>query len=160
MRYSDRIYRYVFIHTGNPYLAEDITGEVFLRVWKKWKDIKQDFFQAFLYKVARNILIDYWRKKKEEKEFSLEESIEAGIEPYRDEDLIERIQKNDNIKKLNKAILGLPKNLKDVIILRFIEEMSAREASEVLGITEVNVRVLQFRALKKMREVLRYKNIE
>ncbi len=152
LEYSDRIYRYLYIHTRNPYLSEDITSEVFLRLWKKWRSIRFDFIQALLFKIARNILIDYWRKKKEKKEFSLEEVIETGLEPRYDEDFIENIQKDENIRHINGAIAYLPKNLKDVVILRFIEDLSAKETALILKISEVNVRVLQYRALKKLKK--------
>ncbi|MBI4096475.1 MAG: sigma-70 family RNA polymerase sigma factor [Candidatus Levybacteria bacterium] len=152
LEYSDRIYRYLYIHTRNPYLSEDITSEVFLRLWKKWESIRFDFIQALLFKIARNILIDYWRKKKEKKEFSLEEVIETGLEPRYNEDFIENIQKDENIRHINGAIAYLPKNLKDVVILRFIEDLSAKETALILKISEVNVRVLQYRALKKLKK--------
>ena len=56
LEYSDKIYRYVYLNTNDPYLAEDITSEVFLRIWKNWNRIKQDFMQALLYKTAKNII--------------------------------------------------------------------------------------------------------
>ena len=62
IKYSDKIYKYLYLNTKDAYLAEDITGEVFLRIWKAWERIKPDFLQALLYKTAKNILIDYYRK--------------------------------------------------------------------------------------------------
>ncbi|MBI2031917.1 MAG: RNA polymerase sigma factor [Candidatus Levybacteria bacterium] len=155
LQFSDKIYKYFYWQTGDPYLAEDFTGEVFARVWKNWKRFKPDFSQAFLYRVARNLLIDYWRKNKNRNEMSLETSIEAGIEPSYDEDFIEKIQNDDEIRKLRDAIKLLPENLKEIIILRFMEELSAKEVGEISGLTEVNVRVLQYRALRKLREVIK-----
>lgn len=153
IKYSDKIYRYLYLQTRNPYLAEDITAEVFLRAWKNWEKIKQDYIQALLFKIAKNILIDYWRKQKEKKEFSLETSIEEGFEPSYDEDLVETIAKSDTIKDVQQAIVLLPENLREVVILRFIEELSAREAAEIIGTTEGNIRVLQYRALIKLKEI-------
>jgi len=156
LQFSDKIYKYFYWQTHDPYLSEDFTGEVFVRVWKNWKRFKPDFSQAWLYRIARNFLIDYWRKNKDRKETSLEASVEAGIEPSYDEDLIERIQTDNEIKRLREAISLLPENLKEVVILRFIEELSAKEVGEILNLTEVNVRVLQHRALQKLREVIKY----
>ncbi|MCL4353292.1 sigma-70 family RNA polymerase sigma factor [Patescibacteria group bacterium] len=154
IKYSDKIYRYVYINTSDPYLSEDITSEVFLRIWKSWKKIKPDFMQALLYKTAKNIIIDNYRKNKKNKKVSLEETVEKGIEPHYDEDLIERIDKDNNIKKVNSALKILPENLREVIILRFINDLSAKEAAGIMETTEVNVRVLQYRALKKLKEVI------
>jgi len=111
--------------------------------------------QALLYKTAKNILIDYYRKNKNNKKVSLEEIIEKGIEPSYDEDLIEKISKDENIKKINVAIGSLPQNLKEVLILRFVNDLSAKEAAEILSTTEVNIRVLQYRGLKKLKEEIK-----
>lgn len=155
IKYSDKIYKYIYMNTQDPYLAEDITSEVFLKIWKRWRSIKFDFIQALLYKSAKNTLIDYYRKQNKNKKVSLEKMTEMGIEPQYDEDLISRIQNDNNIKIINKALKLLPENLKEVIILRFTNDLSAKEAAEILDTTEVNVRVLQYRGLKKLKEVLR-----
>lgn len=155
VRYSDKIYRYLYLQTRDPYLAEDITAETFLRAWRNWENIKQDYIQALLFKIAKNILIDYWRKQKDKKEFSLEASMEEGFDPSYDEDLIERIYKNDSIKGVQKALTLLPDNLREVVILRFIEDLSAKEAAEILETSEGNIRVLQYRALIKLKEIFK-----
>lgn len=155
INYSDKIYRYVYLNTSDPYLSEDITSETFLRIWKNWKKIKPDFMQALLYKTAKNILIDYYRKHKNGKKVSLEETVEKGIEPSYDEDLIEKIHKDENIKKVNNAIKTLPDNLREVLILRFINDLSAKEAAEIMDTSEVNIRVLQYRGLKQLKEVIK-----
>lgn len=155
IKYSDKIYRYVYLNTNDPYLAEDITSETFLRIWKSWKRIKQDFMQALLYKTAKNIIIDNYRKHGNAKKVSLENIVEMGLEPSYDEDLIEKINKDDNIKKINNALKLIPENLKEVLILRFVDDLSAKEAAEIMDTTEVNVRVLQFRGLKKLKEVIK-----
>jgi RNA polymerase sigma-70 factor (ECF subfamily) len=155
LKYSDKIYRYVYLNTSDPYLAEDITSEVFLRVWKSWKQIKLDYIQALLYKIAKNIMIDHFRKNKDNKKSSLEELVEKGIEPHYDEDLIERMEKDNNIKRIKEALKLLPNNLKEVIILRFISDLSAKDAAEIMETTEVNIRVLQYRALGKLKEIVK-----
>lgn len=154
-KHSDKIYRYVYMNTSDPYLSEDITGEVFLRIWKRWDSLRPDFMQALLYKTAKNIMIDYYRKKENGQKISLEDSLEKGWEPSYDEDLIEKINKDENLKKINKQINLLPENLREVVVLRFISDLSAKETAEILETTEVNVRVLQFRAIKKLKEVIK-----
>ncbi len=154
IKFSDKIYKYFYWQIHDFYLAEDFTSEVFVRAWKNWKRFKPDYSKAWLYKIARNLLIDYFRKKKDIREMHLSFQ-EEGIEPSYDEDFIEKIQKDGQVKDLNEALSLLSDNLREVVILRFMEELSAKEVGEILGITEVNVRVLQYRALKKLREVLK-----
>ncbi len=154
LKFSDKIYKYVYLNTRDPNLAEDITSEVFLKVWKNWEKINTDFIQAYLYKVAKSVMIDHFRKDSRTKKTSLEDMTELGIEPHYDENLIEKLEKDENIGKVTRALQYLSKNLKEVVILRFVNELSARETGQILGISEVNVRVLQFRALKKLKEII------
>ena len=155
LKYSDKIYKYVYMNVSDPYLSEDITSEVFLRVWKRWNKLRLDFIQALLYKIAKNIIVDHYRKKKNRKQVSLEDSIEKGFEPFYDAELIEKLHKDNNIQKLRAQVQLLPDNLKEVIVLRFINDLSAKEVGEILSTSEVNVRVLQYRAIKKLKEVIK-----
>lgn len=154
--FSDQIFRFIYWHTKDPYMAEDYTAEVFIKAWKNWNRFKPEFIKAWLYKIANNLLIDNWRKRKNEKKVSLEDTVENGNEPSYDEDLVEKINKSEDIKRLNKALDLLSENLKKVAVLRFIDGLSAKEVGEILGLSEVNVRVLQHRALVKLKEI--YKN--
>lgn len=155
VKYSDKIFKYIYLNTSDPYLSEDITSEAFLRIWKNWKKIKPDFMQALIYKTAKNILIDHYRKVKNKKKVSLEEMVENGKEPSYDEDLIEKMNNDANLTKIMKALKDLPENLREVVILRFIDDLSTKEVALALDSTEVNIRVLQFRAIKKLREVIK-----
>src|SRR3989344_8516291 len=154
-RYSDKIFRFLYFRTKDTCLAEDITGEVFVRAWKNWNKIENNYVQAWLYKIASNLLIDHFRKEKNKKSFSLEVAIKIGKEPSYDEDMVGKIQKDGEIAKIHKALDSLPENLREVAILRFIEDMPAKEVSDILKITEINVRVLQHRALVKLKEMFK-----
>lgn len=145
--YSDKIFRYLYWHVGDTYLAEDLTSEVFLRVFKNLGRFKDGYVQAWIYRIAKNLLIDHYRGKKTS---SLEFVGEIAV----DDNLLENLAKDENAKKLQKAIGKLPENLREVVILRFFEEMSAAQVAEIMDINEGNVRVLQFRALKKLKEEL------
>jgi len=146
--YSDKIYRYLYWHLGDVYLAEDLTSEVFLKVFKNLRKFKDGYVQAWIYRIAKNLLIDHYRKKKTK---SLEELQEVAV----DDQIIEKLSKDESAKKLREAVSKLPDNLKEVVILRFFEEMSASQVAEILDITDGNVRILQFRALKKLKEELK-----
>lgn len=146
-KFSDKIFRYLYWQTKDFRLSEDLTSEAFVKLWQEWKRIKRDFLQAWLFKVAHNLLVDWYRKKKE---VSL-----GGYEVAYDDDLLERISKDEEAKKLGKALNALPGNLKRIAILRFIEGLSAKEVATILDLSEVNVRVLQHRALVKLKEVIK-----
>jgi RNA polymerase sigma-70 factor, ECF subfamily len=153
--YSDKIYRFLYFHTKDALLAEDLTSKVFTKAWGKWGNFKNDYVQAWLYKIANNLLIDHWRVEGNKKNVSYDKWTDEGMEPGYEEDFIENISRDEQVKMLTEALDTLPDKLKKVMILRFIEEMSAKEAAEILEITEVNVRVLQHRGLVKLKEVLK-----
>lgn len=147
LKYSDKIFRFLFWHSKDPYLAEDLTSEVFLRAWKDWARVKTGPLQAWLYRVARNLLIDQIRKKKD---LPIESAGEISVDP----NLLEQLEKDEEKQKVGTALKALPENLKSVVVLRFMENLSAKEVAQIMGISEVNVRVLQHRALLKLKEVL------
>lgn len=148
IEYSDKIYRYLYWHLGDVYLAEDLTSEVFLKVFNNLAKFKGGYLQAWIYRIAKNLLVDYYRSKKTS---SVENIAEIPVDVH----LLETLEKDEESRSLQKAIAKLPENLREVVILRFFEEMSAAEVAEVVGINEGNVRVLQFRALKKLKEELK-----
>lgn len=148
LKYSDRIFRFLFWQTKDVPTAEDLTSEVFLRAFKNWRKFKGGYLQAWLYRIAKNALIDFYRGKKTT---SLDKAEEISIDPQ----LIEGLEKKEATEKLHLALEKLPTNLKEVVILRFFEELSSIEVGVILGLSEGNVRVLQFRALKKLREELK-----
>ena len=147
-KYSDKIFRYLYWQSKNFHLAEDLTSEVFTRAWESWDSLRKDFLQAWLFRVAHNLLVDWYRKKKEV-------SINERNVGFYDENLLEKLGNDEQVDGLWKALNSLPENLKSVAILRFVEELSAREVAVILSVSEVNVRVLQHRALVKLKEVMK-----
>ena len=146
-KYSDKIFRYLYWQSKNFHLAEDLTSEVFTRAWESWDSLRKYFLQAWLFRVAHNLLVDWYRKKKEVQ-------INERYEGFYDENLLEKLGNDEQVDGLWKALNSLPENLKRVAILRFVEELSAKEAAVILNVSEVNVRVLQHRALVKLKEVM------
>jgi RNA polymerase sigma-70 factor (ECF subfamily) len=147
LRYSDKIYRFLYWHTKDTYLAEDLTSEVFARAWQHWDKFEDRHLQAWLYRIAGNLLTDSYRRKKAQ-------SLEGMELPY-DAELFEALERDEELTKLSKALEDLNDNLRTIVILRFMEGYSAKEVGQMLDLSEVNVRVLQHRALGKLREALR-----
>ena len=147
LKYSDKIFRYLYWQSKNFHLAEDLTSEVFTRAWETWESLRKDFLQAWLFRVAHNLLVDWYRKKKEV-------ALNERHEGFYDENLLENLANDEKVKELSDALDALPENLKRVAILRFIEELSAKEVAAILSVSEVNVRVQQHRALVKLKEVM------
>lgn len=147
-RYYEKIYRYCRINTGSVEVAQDICQESFVKAFKAIKKFKTDgnswSIQAFLFKIARNLIIDASRKKKELKleEF---ENLES------DEDLIDIIDRKEDTRKIRWAMEKLPDEEKQIVILKYFEDMESREIAEVLGIKDGAVRVRIHRVLEKLK---------
>lgn len=145
-----RIYRYCRINTGNVQLAEDICQETFLKAWKYLPNFslyKGGSFQAYLFRIARNLLIDQSRKKKE---IALDETEEIEVSS----DLEEKASKQVQEQKLQMALLKLNDLERQVVILKYFEELSGAEIAKILGLNEGTIRVKTHRVLKKLKEIV------
>lgn len=146
--YADDIFRYLLVHVNDVEVAEDLTADTFIKAWKKIETYNFLHPRGWLYAIARNTLTDYWRKKKA---IPLDETIEIADERP---SVITLLDKELDAKRTLDALQTLSPDMKSVITLRFLQGYSARQTGEALGISEQNVRVLQFRALKKLRKEL------
>jgi RNA polymerase sigma-70 factor (ECF subfamily) len=143
-QYSDQIYRFLAWQTGDSILAEDLTSEVFLRAWKNKDKLAPDEQKAWLYRVARNLTTDYWRKKKPT---PLDEQEEVVF----DHNLHEEAAQREEVEQLQKLVTGMKDEFKTVLTLRLFEQLAYAEISNIMGKTEGNIRVLYYRALKELR---------
>ena len=152
--FAQRIFRYVRLKINNPQEAEDVLQEVFVRAFGSigTLDPQKMNFSAWLYRVASNTVNDFYRKKYRTPETV---DIEAGMQiagnssPERDTEV--RL----NLDTVNKAMLLLPGQYRQVLELRFAQEFSVAETAKILGKTGLAVRLVQHRALKKLESILR-----
>ena len=147
MRYLDAIYRYFFYQTKDKFLAEDLAQDVFIRIWKAIDHYDEDkgAFTSWMYRIAHNLLVDYYRGKKA---LPLKEGLEASYS----EDWLEKLDKNEKIQSIKKELATLPDDYKEVVVLRFFEDLSVQEVSHITGKSEENIRVIQHRAIRKLKE--------
>jgi RNA polymerase sigma-70 factor (ECF subfamily) len=142
-----KIYRFIYYRTGNKNQAEDLTGDVILKIAKALPRQRGNF-NSWIYKIARNSVIDFYRRQSTRKsKISIEEM--TGELPNGRKDFTERIL---NEESLRNAMKLLTDKQKEVIILKFIEGYKNKEIAGLIGISEGAVKLLQFRALKAMRE--------
>jgi RNA polymerase sigma-70 factor, ECF subfamily len=147
--YYERIYRFIYYMLYDPALAADITQTTFLKTWKSLKtfDSQKGTLQAFVFAVARNCVIDEQRKKKL---LSLDRIEDLATK----EDVAEELIIRENRKLLYKTMGFLKSAEKQLLVLRYFEEMSMAEIALVVGKDEGAVRVRIHRILKKMRAKL------
>jgi RNA polymerase sigma-70 factor, ECF subfamily len=149
--YSDRIYRHIYYRTSNIEDARDLTQEVFTKAWQvlpKYKRTKTPFL-GWLFTISHNRVIDYYRTRKDYA--YLNQEIDLGKQANSPENLVEA---EFTQQELRKAILQLPGDQQQVILMSFIEGFEYSEIASALNKTEGNIRVILHRGLKKMREIL------
>jgi len=153
-RYAASIFRFVYSQTTHRLDAEDITADVFFRAWQslpRYKD--QGFsFSPYLFRIARNALIDSRRKRTVTKEISEDEmmKIPDKIAAEPSTLLSTKTQHNELVRVLSQ----LREDYRTVLILRFFNDLSPEEISEVMGRSVGAVRVLQHRALSSLRKLI------
>jgi RNA polymerase sigma-70 factor (ECF subfamily) len=150
--YMPKIYRFVLLKVSHREEAEDLTHQTFL---KAWESIEQyDFqgypFSSWLYRIARNTVIDHYRKSRPQS--SLEET---NIDLIADNPpLGEGLDKKKNLESILKVIQKLKDTEKEVVIMRFIEDLTIREVAKIIGKSEGATKVIQHRAIKNLRDLL------
>jgi RNA polymerase sigma-70 factor (ECF subfamily) len=158
--YSERIYNLALRILRRPDDAADVLQETFIKVYEKINsfDGRADFF-TWLYRIATNEALMRIRKEKrtvlsdDELENYYDRPSNVEIERWQDVPLRDMLTKEFR-QHLDKAIEALPEIYRSVFVLRDLEELSTREASKVLGITETNVKVRLKRARMYLREQL------
>ena len=147
--YQPLIYRFIYLKVSHREEAEDLTHQVFLSAWQ---NIEQYAFRGFpfsswLYRIARNQVIDYYRVKKPTITI---ERIEIRI----DNPGVEKLDTALDLEKVSKAILQLKPEQQDVILMRFVEDLSPKEVALAMNKTSTAVRLLQHRAIKNLKKIL------
>jgi RNA polymerase sigma-70 factor (ECF subfamily) len=148
---ADAIFRYCLLRVSDREIAKDLTQDTFLKVWQfagKGEEVQNP--RALMFTTARNLIIDYYRKKKSS---SLDNLMEQGFDVGADigENIIDKI---DGEKAL--ALLGtIPEKYRDAIYLQYVEGLSVKEIAEVTEESENNISVRIHRGLQKLRSLLR-----
>ena len=150
-RYAERIYRYLYRHLGDAAQAEDLTSEVFLKLLQVLNTPRapRDRLQGWLYRVAHNLAIDWFRQESKGAPLSLDEGLVAG-----DDSPAMVVEKRQAQQRLREAIRQLTPDQQQVILLRFGEGFKIAEVSRLMDKSEGAVKILQHRAVKRLRKLL------
>jgi len=152
--YMPMIYRFILLKVTQREEAEDLTHQVFLKAWtsigSKYSE-KGLPFSSWLYRIARNTVIDHYRRRKPTSD--LEEG-EGREEMISRPDIERKLDLNQNAREAFAAIQKLKDIEKDIIIMRFVEDLSTKEVAETIGKSEGAVKLAQHRALEKVRKIM------
>lgn len=149
--YQPKIYRFVLIKVGRREEAEDLTHQVFLNAWQKisnYKDLGFPF-SSWLYRIARNQVIDHYRTKKQEvglEEVDVEISTDFGLNE-------KSIDDKRQLETVMEALKNLREDYQEVLIMRFVEDLSVKETAAAVEKSEGAVKLMQHRAVKELKRV-------
>ncbi len=146
-RYLDPIYRYIHTRVGNQVEAQDLTELVFLKAYERIGDYEErgHQFSAYLYRIARNVVVDYHRQRRLESIDLLNGA--QHPDPGPDEQVVQR----EHARTLRVALHQLPSDYQEVIRLRVLMELPTAQVAFWMDRSDGAVRALLYRALKALR---------
>ena len=150
-RYSEPIYRYLYRMLGDAAQAEDLTSEVFCRLLQVLDTSRapRDKLRGWLYRVAHNQAMDWFRQQGKGTTLPLCEELASGTDLPS-----EIVERQETQQRLRKVISQLTIDQQRVILLRFGEGFKISEVSELMGKSQGAVKILQHRAVKRLRKLL------
>jgi RNA polymerase sigma-70 factor, ECF subfamily len=145
-RYQPEILRYLIVRVRDRDVAEDLAQQVFLKAWQAIPRYEHRGvpFRAWLYRMAHNQMVDHFRTSRPTTDLE-------GVELPEPSEAEERLLTAETHEVLRAALERLSEDHRQVLVLRFLMEKSAREIGEIMGRKEVTVRGLQMRALQALR---------
>ncbi len=149
--FSGKIYKYISYKINEPDQAQDLLQEVFFKAWKGLPklNLQNLNFNAWLYKIASNTVNDFFRKiYRSPQTVELDENIAGSI-------FTDKPGYTGNAAIISRALDQLPPQYKELLILRFEQDLDTETTAAALGKTNLSVRVAQHRALSQLRNILK-----
>jgi RNA polymerase sigma-70 factor (ECF subfamily) len=157
-QYQQRLYRYLLFLTGDPILAEDLFQETWIRVLERGHQYNaKSKFESWLFAIARNLVIDVSRRKKFR---SLEELADPeSNRPYEPPDdcavsALQLLVTRENERSVQLSLMKVPAYYREVLLLRFHEELGLEEIAKVLSVPLSTVKSRLYRGLDALKSVL------
>lgn len=160
--YAVRIFRFIYLKTSSRETAEDLTSETFLKCWKYIKDedkkdsdgdfLKNDKAGPFMYRIARNLVIDFYRKK-QFITIEIDQSVKNRVLDQK-QDTFQIVTLKEDVEEIKKSLRQINDDYREVIILRHVEGLNTEEIAEIMEKSEGSVRILLHRAMKALTGVM------
>ena len=147
-KYHDKIEYYIYRKVSDKYIAEDLTSVVFLKVYEKLAgyDSSKASVATWIYTIANNTVIDYYRTHK------VFDEIPENIANM--DEIDESIIKEEMLSELADALRQLPERERDLLILRYYDDMTLKDIAVKMGMSYANAKVIHAKAINRMRNYL------
>lgn len=152
--YVDPIFRYVYYKVGNFAEAQDLTGQTFLKAFENIDSyqMREVAFSSWLYRIAHNLVVDFFRKESKRERVPIDENLPAT--PSNRGNPVETVIADLDSERLYKALQKLTHNQREVIVLKFIDNLSNAQVAEIMGISVGAVKSTQKRGLLSLNRIL------
>lgn len=147
--YHDKVLHLIYGKINNYTLAEDLTSEVFLKVYSKLDtfDETKASISTWIYRIAQNTVIDYFRTRKVYSEVPEEIAQESEID--------DEILNNETLDALADALTELPERDRDLIILHYYHGLTLKEAAEKIGMSYSNAKLVHNKSLVVLERLMK-----
>jgi RNA polymerase sigma factor (sigma-70 family) len=150
--FNEKIYRFFYWRTSSQEITEDLTSQTFLKVWEYIRQGKQiEHWSSFVYRVAHNLLVDHYKAGVEKREQELIENI-TDVENSKDK-MNDIIDYDLNRQELLKYVHQLPDDYKEIILWRYMEDLSFKEIAKITGKSKNTLYVSLHRAQAKLKQL-------
>ncbi len=151
--YLPKIYRFVLLKVSEKEEAEDITHQVFLKAWTSLDSYKHRNlpFSSWLYKIAKNAIIDHYRRNRLTLNIEDEETNEVLIVKN---DILSELDLKSDIAEIYKCLAELKNIEQEVVMMRFVDDLPIKEVAAALQKSEGAVKLIQHRAINALKEKL------
>lgn len=150
--YQPKIFRFIYLKVSHREEAEDLTHQVFLKAWVNLKTYSSRGFPfgSFLYRIARNLVIDHYRTRKE---FQSLESVTEDV-VFASSTSLTALETKMALENVHAVLSKLKPEYQEIIIMRYLEDMTNSEIARALDKSEGAVKLLHHRAIKTLRSIL------
>jgi RNA polymerase sigma-70 factor (ECF subfamily) len=156
--FAGDIYRFVYFKVGHVEEAKDLTSMIFLKTWNHIQNnslTSSSTLRALLYKIARTSIVDYYRETGGKLEVSLDDDDNHLEIIDENHDLEGDMDKNADLLRIKNKLPLLKEEYREIIVLKFVNDLDIDEISEVTGKTKGNVRVLLHRSLAALKDLIK-----
>ncbi len=151
----DRIYRFIYFRVNDEQLAGDLASQVFISAWENIGRYQKRGlpFSAWLFQIARHQVADHFRNRHET--YSLDDGVPGFTElPDPSADVVAYAEQKFEAERIRAALMQITNDQREVLVLKFVEDLSTREIARILGKRAGAVRALQMRGLRLLASIL------
>lgn len=150
-QYINKIYRFIFVKVNSEEIAQDLCSETFLKGWEAYKNSENEKIEnpsAFLYRIARNLVIDYYRQKGRTQIVSTEALPIVDPSPA----IEDKIAFNSDLNQVKIAIASLKEDYQNALVWYYLDDLPIQKVAKMLDKSEETARVTIHRALKALKD--------